>query len=303
MLLTLPDAIARKRIAVAPDLNGSGVDLFDFFRRHWLRIDIGLVGDKPVLAVRQDKMRHARGVVPDVFLCLGRSRQGDNDRKGQQGFSWVCSFNNQQIVNYGRGKVKLMASIADYDRSALDRSLSPAMDFMASHPVYSSIGVKSGRRSKASNRKAGGAKKSQHLLGKALDLDVSRLSNAQKAQLLSDLASYGIKGIGIYDNNNIHIDARKNFATWGPNPKNRYAGVAISQQPKWARPALTAIQQAGPYKAFPEAPAATPGTASLAIWPSGCIIGRCLPASCLSAGDARGADATCHRTGSFKPPP
>ena len=162
-----------------------------------------------------------------------------------------------------------MASIADYNREALDRSLNPALDFMASHPVYSSIGVKSGRRSKASNRKAGGAKKSQHLLGKALDLDVSRLSNAQKSQLLSDLASYGIKGVGIYDNNNIHIDARKDFATWGPNPKGKYAGVEISQQPKWARQALTAIQQAGPYKAFPAAPAAVPGTASLAIGPAG----------------------------------
>ena len=162
-----------------------------------------------------------------------------------------------------------MASIADYDREALDRSLSPAMDFMASHPVYRDIGVKSGRRSKASNRKAGGAKKSQHLLGKALDLDVSRLSNAQKSQLLSDLASYGIKGIGIYDNNNIHIDARKDFATWGPSPKGKYAGVEISQQPKWARPALAAIQQAGPYKAFPSAPAAVPGTASLATGPAG----------------------------------
>ena len=162
-----------------------------------------------------------------------------------------------------------MASIADYNREALDRSLNPALDFMASHPVYSTIGVKSGRRSKASNRKARGAKKSQHLLGKALDLDVSRLSNAQKSQLLSDLASYGIKGIGIYDNNNIHIDARKDFATWGPSPKGKYAGVEISQQPKWARQALTAIQQAGPYKAFPEAPAAVPGTASLATGPAG----------------------------------
>ena len=162
-----------------------------------------------------------------------------------------------------------MASIVDYDRSALDRSLNPALDFMASHPVYRDIGVKSGRRSKASNRKAGGDKKSQHLLGKALDLDVSRLSNAQKAQLLSDLASYGIKGVGIYDNNNIHIDARKNFATWGPSPKGKYAGVEISQQPKWARQALTAIQQAGPYKAFPAAPAAVPGTASLATGPAG----------------------------------
>lgn len=86
--------------------------------------------------------------------------------------------------------------------------------------------IVSAYRSPKRNKKAGGAKKSQHIHGNAIDIDVSGLSRPERLRLIQTASANGITGIGVY-NNSLHFDLGDRRA-WGPNRKN--TGV-----PKWAR--------------------------------------------------------------------
>lgn len=76
------------------------------------------------------------------------------------------------------------------------------------------IPVVSGYRGKARNARAGGAKKSQHIHGNAVDIDASSWSRAKRIKFIKAARAAGFKGIGVY-NNAIHIDKGKKRA-WGP---------------------------------------------------------------------------------------
>lgn len=79
-----------------------------------------------------------------------------------------------------------------------------------------SITVNSGYRSPDYNKKIGGAKHSQHLLGKAADIVVDGLTPMEVADLLEGLIRIGAisqGGIGIYDSFT-HYDIRETKARW-----------------------------------------------------------------------------------------
>lgn len=86
--------------------------------------------------------------------------------------------------------------------------------------------IVSGYRSPKRNKKAGGAKKSQHIHGNAIDIDVSGLSRPERLRLIQTASANGMTGIGVY-NNSLHFDVG-NRRAWGPNYK--FTGI-----PKWAR--------------------------------------------------------------------
>lgn len=102
--------------------------------------------------------------------------------------------------------------------------------------------VVSGARDAATNAKAGGAKKSQHLEGNALDIDVSSLDYAERRRLIETASAMGFTGIGIYKNS-IHLDMRKGRAIWGPTHTKESV-------PPWAYSA-TAKHVAGAIKPLP----------------------------------------------------
>lgn len=74
--------------------------------------------------------------------------------------------------------------------------------------------IVSGFRDPERNRKAGGAKHSQHQHGNAVDIDVSNLSPDERLNLIRLASSQGFTGIGVYANS-IHLDYGKRRA-WGP---------------------------------------------------------------------------------------
>lgn len=76
------------------------------------------------------------------------------------------------------------------------------------------IPINSGYRSPKRNFAAGGAKRSQHMEGKALDLNVSDLSKRDRLRLMQIASEEGITGIGVYDNA-LHFDTGPRRA-WGP---------------------------------------------------------------------------------------
>ncbi|MEL7444691.1 MAG: D-Ala-D-Ala carboxypeptidase family metallohydrolase [Pseudomonadota bacterium] len=86
--------------------------------------------------------------------------------------------------------------------------------------------INSGFRSPKRNFASGGAKKSQHMHGKALDIDVRDLSKADRKRLIQIASEEGISGIGVYGNA-LHFDTGPRRA-WGPSHKKESI-------PGWAR--------------------------------------------------------------------
>lgn len=100
--------------------------------------------------------------------------------------------------------------------------------------------VVSGFRDAATNRKAGGANKSQHIGGNALDIDVSGLSKEERIRLVKIASAHGFTGIGIYTNS-IHLDMRGGApVAWG---KTHHAASV----PAWAFH-VAAQHRAGAYR-------------------------------------------------------
>lgn len=77
--------------------------------------------------------------------------------------------------------------------------------------------INSGYRSPEYNRQVGGAPNSQHIKGKAVDIDTSYMNEEQKAKLLSSALASGFTSVGFYPRF-MHFDTRPNAATWGGAP-------------------------------------------------------------------------------------
>jgi hypothetical protein len=120
---------------------------------------------------------------------------------------------------------------------------------------FGDVRVRSGYRDPKHNERVKGAKRSQHIRGTAFDLDVSAMSEAEKARLLEVAIANGVKGIGIYPGGRtIHVDLRETTpVTWGPGA-DPYEGVKVSQQPAWARPALSRMMGGNAETALPGPP-------------------------------------------------
>lgn len=79
-----------------------------------------------------------------------------------------------------------------------------------------SIHVNSGYRSVAYNKRIGGVKNSQHVIGKAADITVKNKTPRQLAAIIEKLITAGtlrFGGIGVYPGF-VHVDIRKNKARW-----------------------------------------------------------------------------------------
>lgn len=78
------------------------------------------------------------------------------------------------------------------------------------------IRINSAYRSPEHNKKVGGSKTSQHLLGKAADITIDSLKPIEVFTLIEDLIDMGLMlqgGLGLYDTF-VHYDIRKTKARW-----------------------------------------------------------------------------------------
>lgn len=86
--------------------------------------------------------------------------------------------------------------------------------------------VISGYRDPSHNAAIGGAPRSQHLETRALDIDVSHLSEEDRLRFIQTASALGFGGIGVYENT-IHLDTGSRRA-WGPSH-------SADSVPAWAR--------------------------------------------------------------------
>lgn len=120
------------------------------------------------------------------------------------------------------------------------------------------LNVVSAYRDPKRNKKAGGAKKSQHMHGNAFDIDVSSLSKPERLELIKIASANGISGIGVY-NNSLHFDVGGRRA-WGPNYKN-------TSIPGWAKDTI-GQHMAGKFGGYSR-PKTTPSREAAYETPSG----------------------------------
>lgn len=95
----------------------------------------------------------------------------------------------------------------------------------------SPLQIKFGYRDPKQNISAGGASKSAHLTGKALDIKFDSPNREGIKRLISLASKHGVLGIGVYrDAEDIHIDIdeTKGRRAWGPS----YSSDSI---PTWAK--------------------------------------------------------------------
>ena len=94
----------------------------------------------------------------------------------------------------------------------VDAALLKVLEQVRTHfgqPVY----ITSGHRCSSHNKKCGGSENSQHLLGKAADIQVKSASPTKVADYLEAIYPNSC-GIGRYDSW-VHIDVRDHPARWG----------------------------------------------------------------------------------------
>ncbi len=101
------------------------------------------------------------------------------------------------------------------------------------HRLQTSFGsqlpIISGYRSPGHNETVGGASGSQHMHGKALDIDLASMPQEERVRLIETASALGFTGIGVYDNS-LHIDLGSRRA-WGPS----YGRESV---PAWAEDAI-----------------------------------------------------------------
>jgi hypothetical protein len=82
----------------------------------------------------------------------------------------------------------------------------------------------SGYRDPARNRRARGARRSQHMLHRAVDVRGYNYTNEQRLELVAIASSVGITGIGVYNDKSLHFDIRTSGpSAWGSG--FTYAGI------------------------------------------------------------------------------
>lgn len=141
------------------------------------------------------------------------------------------SQGNPRIIRQGAGLANLVTSTKRGYQPDVD-NLRPEIASGISELQQAwgrDIPIISAYRDPARNARAGGARKSQHMHGNAVDIDVSDLSIEERQNLIRLAREKGFTGIGVYTNS-LHLD-KGGKRNWGPSYK-------AASTPKWALAAL-----------------------------------------------------------------
>lgn len=151
------------------------------------------------------KPEETQPYVQKVFGNMGAAKLASG--KGTQ--AAVSGTGNRIPIQMGTQAGRQPAKLEGVNSQVISTWEQVQGDFGRALPVVS------GHRDEATNAAAGGAKKSQHIKGTALDIDVSGLSKDERVKLIQLASAHGFTGIGIYKNS-IHVDMREGGpVTWG----------------------------------------------------------------------------------------
>lgn len=176
----------------------------------WLEAD----RDYSVLPKASETQPYVQRIVGD--LGTAKAASGRATVPGEKGARLPIQASSQ----YGRQPV----SLDGLNSAVVDKWELTQGAFGRALPVVSAF------RDQATNAKAGGASKSQHIPGNAIDVDVSGLSKTERIRLIEIASTQGFTGIGVYENS-IHLDTGGRRA-WGSTHR-------ADSVPGWARNVVT----------------------------------------------------------------
>lgn len=203
-------------------VNTSGVDI------EGSRMNLGLEGEPPLGTNNEDE--DAEDDISFQFKTPGGASFKPM-AKNAQGQEISDEKGNPRIIRQGAGLANLVTSTKRGYQPDVD-NLRPEISQGISDLQQAwgrDIPIISAYRDPARNARAGGAKKSQHMHGNAVDVDVSDLSIKERQDLIKLARSQGFTGVGVY-RNSLHLD-KGALRAWGPS----YRSTSI---PKWALAAL-----------------------------------------------------------------
>lgn len=115
---------------------------------------------------------------------------------------WTAEhFSPHEFASKGNGKVHVSRRMID----ALDQ-----VREAVGHPLR----ITSGYRDPQQNRRVGGARQSRHMVGDAVDIDITGLSDTQRYFLMWHLLAQGFTSFGSYEKSFIHADMRPLARVW-----------------------------------------------------------------------------------------
>jgi hypothetical protein len=117
---------------------------------------------------------------------------------------------------------------------------------------FPGVRVTSADRTAQQNAAVGGAQDSQHLHGRARDLDISAIPENRRGALVERLKSLGVTGMGMYGptGTSLHVDMREGpFRAWGPDRTRN----TISQTPSYFQQVANTTNPQGPRATPPPA--------------------------------------------------
>lgn len=157
---------------------------------------------------------------------------------------WVRSKHNEDVLPPAvkdRFRASMGAYKAEVSGDRIPIAAAPDVDLLRTDPAVLSryeqlqsafgetLPVISAKRSEEHNKEVGGASKSRHIHGDALDIDVSKLSEERRAEFIRMASAMGFTGIGVYKNS-IHLDTGE-LRAWGPDYKK-------GSVPAWAKDSI-----------------------------------------------------------------
>jgi hypothetical protein len=131
---------------------------------------------------------------------------------------------------------------------------------------FPGVRVTSADRTAQQNAAAGGARDSQHLHGRARDLDISAVPEDRRGALVERLKSLGVTGMGMYGptSTSLHIDMRPGaFTAFGPDRTRN----SISQTPSYFQQVANTTNPQGP-RATPPPALTVPNVDNLPLSPA-----------------------------------
>jgi hypothetical protein len=131
---------------------------------------------------------------------------------------------------------------------------------------FPGVRVTSADRTAQQNAAAGGARDSQHLHGRARDLDISAVPEDRRGALVERLKSLGVTGMGMYGptSTSLHIDMRPGaFTAFGPDRTRN----SISQTPSYFQQVANTTNPQGP-RATPPPASTVPNVDNLPLSPA-----------------------------------
>ena len=122
------------------------------------------------------------------------------------------------------------------------------------------LGVNSGYRSEAYNKKIGGAENSFHIGGRAADIDMRGMSEADRQKLVRELTQRGVTGFITYSGmpDALHVDMRPRDPGQPPHFMHDKSAKNMAKAPGWMKEAAQAGGLALPQQA--PIPPANPGS-------------------------------------------